>query len=108
MHEVTEKRGPIEKGPKGWPLNPLGVIALIIFTLFAALFIVRPLIVRKTNIVTDQSSSGGRIIAPQSGDIIKLNILPIELSVDEPAKVAKVQFWVPTYSDGKWQMIGEV
>ena len=36
------------------------------------------------------------------------NNLLIELSVDEPQKVDKVQFWVKTYTDGKWQMIGEV
>ena len=55
-----------------------------------------------------QNSAGGRIINPQAGEIAKGNVLSLELSVDEPQKVQKVQFWAKTYADGKWQVIGEV
>jgi hypothetical protein len=110
MSEVSEKRGPIEKGQKGWPINPLGVVALIIFGLIIAFLIVKPLLQQKAPAVIQEqtSSDGGRIVSPQSGEIIKGEVLPIELSIDNPSKVQKVQFWAKTYADGKWQMIGEV
>ena len=33
MPEAAEKRGPIEKTEKGWPINPVGLVALIFFGL---------------------------------------------------------------------------
>ena len=106
--EVAEKRGPIEKGEKGWPINPLGVVALIIFALIVIFLIGKPLLSRSKPALNDQViSTGGRIITPQAGEIVKADKLSIELSVDEPQKVQKVEFWAKTYADGKWQMIGE-
>lgn len=109
MPEVPEKRGPIEKGEKGWPINPLGVVALAIFISVAIFLIGKPLLDRTKPIPSVQTiSSGGRIISPQAGNIVRSGKLLVELSVDEPQKAAKVQFWAKTYADGKWQMIGEV
>ena len=45
---------------------------------------------------------------PKAGEIVKGEKLSIELSVDNPKDIEKVQFWVKTYADGKWQMVGEV
>ncbi len=105
----TEKRGPVEKGQKGWPINPVGVVALLIFALVIIFLIVKPLLNQKAPAIDQQNNAqGGRIIAPNAGDIIKSNNLKIEVSADEPQKVDKVQFWAKTYSDGKWEMIGEV
>ena len=109
--ESGEKRGPVEKTEKGWPVNPIGVIALIIFALVVILLIVRPLFQQKTTILQQdqqQNAAGGSISSPAAGEIIKGNKLTINLSVDEPSKVDKVQFWAKTYADGKWGMIGEV
>lgn len=111
MVQVAEKRGPIEKGEKGWPVNPIGVVALIIFGLIIILLIVRPVFQKKTTIIQQdqqQVSQGGTITTPKAGDIIRGSILPITLSVDNTDNVVKVQFWAKTYADGKWQMIGEV
>lgn len=110
MAEEKEKRGPIEKGEKGWPVNPLGVFALIIFLLIVVLLIVRPLFVQKAaSVVPEQgNASGGRILAPSAGEIVKGNSLKLNLSVDNVDDTQKVQFWAKTYADGKWQMIGEV
>ncbi|HSX19154.1 MAG TPA: Ig-like domain-containing protein [Candidatus Saccharimonadales bacterium] len=111
MPDAPEKRGPIEKGEKGWPVNPFGVVALLFFALVAILFIVRPLLQRQqTTIVTQESSSssGGHIITPEAGQIVHGKTLTIEVSVDEGQKAQKVQFWAKTYADGKWQAIGEV
>lgn len=107
----TEKRGPIERGPKGWPINPFGVAALATFTLIVIFLIVKPLLTPKTLVIEQnqqENAAGGQLISPQAGDIIRSNQLTIELSVDKPQKVANVQFWIKTYADGKWQMIGEV
>jgi len=107
----SEKRGPIEKGKKGWPINPLGVVALVIFTLIVVLLIVKPLLSRPTTVIQQnqqENAQGGSLVTPQSGDIVRGQDLLIELSVNEPQKVDKVQFWVKTYADGKWQMTGEV
>jgi hypothetical protein len=109
MAEVTEKRGPIEKGEKGWPINPLGVLALVLFALIALFLIAKPLFERsKPDLIEQGYSTGGRIISPRAGEIITADKVSIELSVDEPQKTQSVQFWVKTYADGKWQMIGEV
>ena len=107
--EAEEKRGPVEKGAKGWPINPFGVVALAIFGIVVVLFIVRPLISQKAPAIVDQSanSEGGSIKNPSAGDIVRTNSLNIELAVDEPDKVEKAQFWAKTYADGKWQVIGE-
>lgn len=108
MADVPEKRGPIEKGEKGWPINPFGVVALIIFALIIIFLIARPLLSRSKPSLNEQvNSTGGRILSPQAGDIVKTNKIAIELSVDEPQKARKVQFWAKTYADGQWQMIGE-
>ena len=112
MSEDGEKRGPVEKTTKGWPINPFGVVALTIFALVIVFLIVKPLYLQKNGNGNgenlQQNNTGGRIISPQAGEIIRSNELKIELSVDNPADVAKVQFWAETYADGKWQMIGEV
>ena len=107
--QIPEKRGPIEKGEKGWPINPFGVVALIIFALIVGLLIMRPLLQRKAPSLDIQTSSiGGRILTPIAGQIIRGDRLIIELTVDEPQKTAKIQFWAKTYADGNWQIIGEV
>ncbi len=110
MADTAEKRGPIEKGEKGWPINPIGAVALIIFGLVIIFLIARPLFERQTIIQQDQQqiSEGGTITTPDAGDIVRDPTLSINLSVDEPENVQKVQFWAKTYADGKWQMIGEV
>ena len=107
----SEKRGPIEKGREAWPINPFGVVALAAFALIVVFLIVRPLLTRPTTVIQQnqqENATGGILVNPQAGDIVRSNNLLIELSVDEPQKVDKVQFWVKTYTDGKWQMIGEV
>lgn len=106
----AEKRGPVEKGEKGWPVNPIGAVLLIVFALVIVFLIVKPLLSQKSSSGQDQQSvsQGGKITSPQAGDIIKADSLPIEISVDEPQKAEKIQFWVKTYADGKWNMIGEV
>lgn len=104
-----EKRGPVEKGAKGWPINPVGAVALFIFALVVIFLIVKPILNQKTPTINDQVvSKGGHLISPNAGDIIKGETLPIELSVDEPQNTDKVQFYIKTYADGKWSMIGEV
>lgn len=111
MEQRQEKRGPIEKGEKGWPVNPIGVAALIVFSLIVIFLIVRPLLGQKTTIIQQsqqEHAAGGAITTPGVGDIIKENNLTIKLSVDKPSDVEKVQFWAKTYADGRWQMIGEV
>ncbi len=106
---VAEKRGPVEKGEKGWPVNPIGVVALLVFALVVIFLIAKPLLSQKAPSINEQVvSQGGHLILPQAGDIVKGDTLPIELSVDEPQKVSSVQFWVKTYADGKWNMVGEV
>lgn len=109
MVDNPEHRGPVEKGEGGWPINPYGVAAILIFGIIIVLLIVRPLFLQKSPaIIEQQLSSGGKITAPQAGEIIRGNKLIIDLSVDEPQKVDKVEFWAKTYADGKWQMIGEI
>ena len=110
MTEEKEKRGPVEKGEKGWPINPLGVFALIIFLLIVALLIVMPFFIQKTTSVSPEQGNapGGRILAPSAGEIVKGNSLKLNLDVDSAGEADKVQFWAKTYADGKWQMIGEV
>lgn len=108
MPQDSEKRGPIEKTASGWPINPVGVVALLIFAVVVILFIVRPFLNQKT---TDQNvqqnSTGGRINSPQVGEIIKSDTVAIDLYVDKPQDVAKVQFWAKSYADNKWEVIGE-
>lgn len=110
MEQNPEKRGPIEKGEKGWPVNPIGVVALVIFALVIIFLIVRSLGQKTTIIQQNQQehAAGGTITTPGAGDIIKDNNLAVKLSVDKPNDVEKIQFWAKTYADGKWQMIGEV
>ena len=109
MAEEKEKRGPIEKGEKGWPVNPLGVFALVIFLLIVVLLIVRPLFVQKAATVSPEQGNapGGRIISPVPGEIVRGDSLKLNLDVDNVGETDKVQFWAKTYADGKWQMIGE-
>lgn len=103
-----EKRGPIEKGEKGWPINPFGVVALLVFALIIIFLIVKPLAQKKAPSLQEQgNASGGHLISPSAGQIVKAGDMSIELSADEPAKTQKVQFWAKTYADGNWQMIGE-
>ena len=110
MAEEKEKRGPIEKGEKGWPINPLGVFALVVFLFIVVLLIARPLFVQKASSVNPEQGNapGGRILAPVAGEIVKGNSLKLNLDVDNVDETEKVQFWAKTYADGKWQMIGEV
>lgn len=108
--DTGEKRGPVEKTEKGWPINPIGVVALAVFALIVILLIVRPIFQQKTTILQQdqqQNAAGGSITSPSAGEIIKGTKLTINLTVDEPSKVDKVQFWAKTYADGKWEMIGE-
>ena len=110
MAEVKEKRGPIEKTEKGWPINPIGVVALVIFGLVIIFLIAKPLTQKQTTILQQNQqefSEGGTITTPQAGDIIRDSTLPINLSVDDQENVVKVQFWAKTYADGQWQVIGE-
>ena len=107
----SEKRGPVEKTEKGWPINPVGVVALIIFGLVVIFLIARPIFKQKTTILQQdqqQNSAGGTIISPKAGEIIRAKNLKISLFVDKPQNVDKVDFWAKTYADGKWQMIGEI
>lgn len=109
--EESEKRGPIEKGEKGWPVNPFGVAAALVFVFIIIFLIVRPLLTQKTTIIQQdqqQNAAGGRIINPQSGEILKSSQVAIELSVDKPADVQKVEFWAKIYAENKWEKIGEV
>ena len=110
MAEEKEKRGPIEKGEKGWPINPLGVFALVVFLLIVALLIVRPLFEKKAASVSPEQGNapGGRILAPSAGEIVRGGSLQLKLDVDNVSEADKVQFWAKVYADGKWQMIGEV
>lgn len=107
---MEEKRGPIEKGEKGWPINPFGAVTLAIFGIVVVLFIVKPLITQRGVSLQDQSanSKGGSIKSPTAGEIVRSNDLKIELAVDDPDKVEKVQFWAKIYATSKWQVIGEV
>lgn len=111
MAEGTEKRGPIEKTEKGWPINPVGVVALVIFGLVIIFLIARPLFQQKTTILQQdqqQNAAGGTITAPQAGQIVSGKSLKISLFADKPQDVEKVEFWAKTYADGEWQMIGEI
>lgn len=109
MEEVTEKRGPIEKGSKGWPINPFGVVALLVFVVIVGLLVLRPLLSQKSTNPQEQSNNpGGEIISPGSGDVIRADNVKIEVSPDDPQNVQKVEIWVKTYADNKWQMVGDV
>lgn len=110
MQQEKEKRGPVEKTEKGWPVNPVGVVALVIFALVVIFLIARPLFNQKTTIIQQdqqQVSAGGTISTPKAGEIVKGQTLPIALNVDDPKNTKKVEFWAKTYADGKWQVIGE-
>lgn len=111
MADTGEKRGPIEKTASGWPINPIGVAALVIFGLIIVFLIAKPLFEQKTSVTPqdlNSNAAGGNITSPQAGEVVKTPRLQIQMSVDEPANAEKVQFWAKTYADGKWQMIGEV
>ena len=109
MEKPQETRGPIEKGSKGWPINPFGVAALTIITIAAAFLIGKPLLNRSSIEIANSGnvSRGGQIISPQSGEIVRSNNLKIELSIDNPNNVEKIQFWANTYIDNNWEIIGE-
>jgi len=104
--EVIERRGPVEKTKKGWPINPLGVVVLLIFIAVVAFLVVKPLLSR--SLTTAKPPVSAQIATPQAGQIVKGEKLPIELSVNNSSKVAKVQFWAKTYVENKWEIIGEV
>ena len=107
---IFEKRGPIEKTAKGWPVNPIGAVALVIFVLVIIFLIIRPMLSRQTQVINvseQQTAKGGQITSPKAGEIIRSGTIDIKLSIDEPQNVQKVQYWAKTYADGKWQMIGE-
>ncbi len=110
MPESLEKRGPIEKTNKGWPINPFGLAALVVFAGVVTILVIKPVLSRNSQ--TDNQfqtfAKGGKITTPDAGQIIKGDSLTVELSTDDPQKVDKVQFWAKTYVDNKWQVIGEV
>ena len=56
-----EKRGPIEKGKKGWPINPFGVVALVIFALIVVFLIIRPLLSRPTTVIQQNQQENANI-----------------------------------------------
>ena len=107
MEETHERRGPIEKGEKGWPINPVGLVAILILLGIIGFLILKPLLSNKSSSSSTNYNPGGNVSTPKNGDIIKSTILPIVLIPDNPGNVQKVQFFVKTYADGKWQMIGE-
>ena len=109
MEKTTETRGPIEKGNKGWPVNPFGVIALLAIALTAIFLIGKPLLNRNSlEVVNIQTNSkGGQITSPQSGQIIRDDNFTIELSVENQNEIEKVQFWANAYAGGNWEVIGE-
>src|SRR3990172_4490130 len=105
MAEATEKRGPVEKTEKGWPINPVGVVALVVFGLIVIFLIARPIFEQKTTILQQdrqENAAGGTITTPAAGEIVRGSNLEISLSVDQPQNTQKVQFWAKTYADGKW------
>jgi len=104
MAQILEKRGPIEKGPKGWPINPFGAAAIAVFILIIALLILIPIVSQK---LKKAPFVNGKLSAPQAGELVKSKTLPIKLDLDNPSKVAKVQFWAKTYAENKWEIIGE-
>lgn len=106
MPEIIEKRGPIVKGPKGWPVNRLGVVILVFFATILIFLVIMPLSNKKSE--PEIYPTTARITSPQSGQIIESETLPIELDLKDSSEVAKVQFWVMAYVDNKWEMIGEV
>ena len=111
LQNPGERRGPVEKTEKGWPVNPIGVVTLVIFGIIVIFLIARPFFAQKTTILQQdqqQNAAGGSITNPAAGEIVKGPNLKITLSVDKPNDVDKVQFWVKTYADNKWTMIGEV
>ena len=111
MSETGEKRGPVEKTDKGWPINPIGAFALTVFVLIGIFFILKPFLESRNQPIDQNQNAnaqGGSITSPQSGEVIKTNSSNLQITIDEPQKVDKVQYWVKTYSDGKWNMIGEV
>ncbi|MBI2598774.1 Ig-like domain-containing protein [Candidatus Curtissbacteria bacterium] len=106
MAEIIEKRGPIVKTSKGWPLNRLGVIILLILIVIVVFLVSKPFFSQKAP--ASPTTVSGQITTPPAGQIVKANELPIELAVGDSKKVAKVQFWAKTYTEGKWEVIGEV
>src|SRR3989304_7419697 len=98
MAEEKEKRGPIEKGEKGLPINPLGVFSLVVFLLIVVLLIVRPLFEKKATSVNPEQGNapGGRIISPTPGQIVKGGSLQLKLDVDNVSETDTVTFWAKT------------
>lgn len=107
MEETYERRGPIEKGEKGWPINPVGLVAILVLLGVIGFLILKPLITGGGNDQDQSNNPGGKISSPNSGDIVRGSTLPIILTPDNPENVQKVQFFLKTYADGKWQTIGE-
>ncbi len=109
MPEPVEKRGPIEKTKNGWPINPIGVVVLVIFIVVVAYLIAKPLLSRSTSQSNPNLPTvSGQLVSPSAGQIVRGSTLPLELSLDNDSKVAKVEFWAKTYTENKWEIIGEV
>lgn len=108
---MGETRGPIEKSAAGWPINPFGVAALVIFAAVVVFLIVLPVARQRRapdDIIREQQNNpGGQLVSPQAGEIIKSGIMTIELAPTNPSNVKKVQFWAKIYANNKWEMIGE-
>lgn len=102
---MEEKRGPIEKTSKGWPVNPFGLAALAVFAVLIFFLVGKPLLIKQTQ--KQQNFVSAEIESPKAGEIVRAQALPIKLSIDNPSKVAKVEFWAKTYSENKWEIIGQ-
>lgn len=107
MADELEKRGPVEKTKNGWPINPFGVVVLIIFILLIVFLVGKPLLSRSGKELTQMAVSS-QLISPVPGEIIKGSTLTLELSQSDDSKVTKVEFWAKTYVDNNWEIIGEV
>lgn len=106
MDDPVEKRGPVAKGEKGWPINPLGIVVLLVFVLLVGLLVAKPLLNKSGN-ESVKSPIDGEITSPKAGAIVQDPTLPMELKIDDSSKVTKVVFWVKTYVDNKWEIVGE-
>ena len=84
--ETHERRGPIEKGEKGWPINPVGLVAILILLGIIGFLILKPLLSGQKS-QTPNYNLGGNISTPKNGDIIKDATLPIVLVPDNPSNV---------------------
>ena len=89
MPDILEKRGPIEKSKKGWPINPFGVVALVIFGAIFILFIARPLLSQKTIVVQPEQGNASRSIALSNQNramLLEAKSPPLRQAISSKAK----------------------